>query len=328
LDIHTLEDTAANNNNVDNGPSGRNHHLQQQQQQQTMFCFNVSFQHLLHILDITVLMIVVAYIWHAQKTNHNNDYKMNLKQIVVILTGILLVLLIMLRGLLFCVCWWWFHSVQPSCWKQLTLILCGSYTILAITAWIIVSTTTSSSTTSTVPWCYGLGNWCTSHPLLPVVPIGLTFLAITEIIRLVLFFGQGQSPSMDQDPSQPSHDHHHHNHHRPWWWNHRYDTNYDHDNDAAPDAMHESLLFGGSNNNNNNNGQPGWITGVGRRSYRMDDGVGTPIRRWFGQREVNQSNRRNDQDDESVIDYASLNEEWASRSEEDPYWWTREENNR
>ena len=31
--------------------------------------------------------------------------------------------------------------------------------------------------------------------------------------------------------------------------------------------------------------------------------------------------------EDASVDFASVQEEWASRTEEDPYWWTREENN-
>jgi hypothetical protein len=87
--------------------------------------------------------------------------------------------------------------------------------------------------------------------------------------------------------------------------------------------MQESLL--------GNNGQPGWSSS-GNQSYLVDDGVaehassrGGFLGTWFG-RGGRSSSNDNPRDDGSV-DYASLNEEWASRSEEDPYWWTREENN-
>jgi hypothetical protein len=32
------------------------------------------------------------------------------------------------------------------------------------------------------------------------------------------------------------------------------------------------------------------------------------------------------EDDGSADDYASINQEWASKSEEDPFWWTQERN--
>jgi hypothetical protein len=60
----------------------------------------------------------------------------------------------------------------------------------------------------------------------------------------------------------------------------------------------------------------------------MDDGVGERESRGFlGGLFGRSSSSNNNPRDDGSVDYASLNEEWASRSEEDPYWWTREENN-
>jgi hypothetical protein len=90
---------------------------------------------------------------------------------------------------------------------------------------------------------------------------------------------------------------------RPWWWN---------KNDSNQGTSISEPLLDNSNN-------PNW-THTGAGDYHMDDGVGEPTLR----RSVWWPWSRNLRDDASV-DYASLNEDWASRSEEDPLWWTKED---
>jgi hypothetical protein len=54
----------------------------------------------------------------------------------------------------------------------------------------------------------------------------------------------------------------------------------------------------------------------------MDDGVTSPRRSWWpfsSARPSNTSAR-----DDGSVDYASLNEDWASRSQDDPLWWIEE----
>ena len=87
---------------------------------------------------------------------------------------------------------------------------------------------------------------------------------------------------------------------RPWWWG----RNQHHNN-----SLSESLLH---------NGDPHW-TSVSQ-NYHISDGVDNSSSGWWPW-------SRNHRDDASV-DYASLNEDWASRSEEDPLWWTKEDDER
>lgn len=98
--------------------------------------------------------------------------------------------------------------------------------------------------------------------------------------------------------------------HKPWWWS---------KSNRSDDEMADPLLGGG----------PSWAT-TNNRSYQMDEGLGTNSNdsMWsalFGKR--SSTNGGNARDDTSV-DFASVQEEWASRSEEDPFWWSREEGER
>jgi len=87
----------------------------------------------------------------------------------------------------------------------------------------------------------------------------------------------------------------------PWWWNSR-----DNSRDNPRDTSLESPLL---------NGQPNW-TNPSRCSQSSSS-----TRWWpFAQRRQATNPR-----DDSSVDYASLNEDWASRSQEDPLWWSREE---
>jgi hypothetical protein len=95
---------------------------------------------------------------------------------------------------------------------------------------------------------------------------------------------------------------------RPWWWNSK-----DHNTNLS-----ESLLEGGSG------GDPHHWTSPGAQGYHISDGVaggGSSIFRWPW------SSPMNARDDASV-DYASLNEDWASRSQDDPLWWTKDDEER
>jgi hypothetical protein len=294
-----------------NDPQGTNHRPRQ-------ICTNCSFHHILHIFDISVLCIVVAYAWNFQ----NDQNKKRTEQIAILMVSTWIIILMVSRGLLMS---FLFPAKRCSriCSAHLTLLLCGTYTVLAFSAWIIMNQQHSN----TMPWCHGLGKWCTSLPM-ALVPTCLTILALTELLRWT--FAEVQVDQNQDHHLQPLlHQHEVEEEavspsrsNRPWWWNRLYSNSYD-DN-----AMNESFLLRG---NTNNIGQPRWTTATDGPSYLMDDGVGTPssrnyrLGRWLGL--VGAGNESNPRDDGSV-DYASLNEEWASRSEEDPYWWTRDENNR
>lgn len=95
---------------------------------------------------------------------------------------------------------------------------------------------------------------------------------------------------------------------KPWWWASRRNLNRERGDIADP-------LLG-----------PSWATS-NHRSIQTDHGLDSSANnsiwsRIFGRRGT--SGGGNVRDDASV-DFASVQEDWASRSEEDPLWWTRDE---
>ena len=91
---------------------------------------------------------------------------------------------------------------------------------------------------------------------------------------------------------------------RPWWWK----------SPSQQNELEESLLSPGI---------PQWVS-------ESNDAGFSPLRpaqrrSWWPFRRSNRT-FDNPRDDGSV-DFQSVQEEWASRTEEDPYWWSREEQN-
>ena len=96
---------------------------------------------------------------------------------------------------------------------------------------------------------------------------------------------------------------------KPWWWQQQRQQRLSRREDE--NGLHDALLE-----------QPHWAQQHNHsRNYSIHDGISQHDTsfwsRWFG------SSPR-DNDDESV-DFASVQEEWASKSQEDPFWWSREE---
>lgn len=95
---------------------------------------------------------------------------------------------------------------------------------------------------------------------------------------------------------------------QPWWWKPQGPEN------NQTGDLHEPLL------------EPTW-TVSNTNSYQMDEGLdhdnnaNTIWSSIFGRRAKNNRNPR----DDGSVDFASVQEEWASRSEQDPLWWAREE---
>lgn len=104
-------------------------------------------------------------------------------------------------------------------------------------------------------------------------------------------------------------------HEQPWWWQ---------SPSRSRHTSTEPLL---------NEGRPHWSSSDSR-GYHMEHGVGeqppssstSPTRSswWPFSRWQSLDGGR----DDGSVEYASLNEDWASRSQEDPFWWTREEGGR
>ena len=103
--------------------------------------------------------------------------------------------------------------------------------------------------------------------------------------------------------------------HRPWWWRHSKRRIHDNDDDLGDPLLSPSL--------------PHWASEHQNQSYVMHHGMTTPEQDesfWSRLRRMGppQSSSTTPRDDGSV-DFASVQEEWASRSEQDPLWWSREE---
>lgn len=95
---------------------------------------------------------------------------------------------------------------------------------------------------------------------------------------------------------------------KPWWWKPQRSSN------NRTGDMREPLL------------EPNWALS-NNQSYQMDEGLDNENNAntiWssiFGRQGRNNRNPR----DDGSVDFASVQEEWASRSEQDPLWWSREE---
>jgi hypothetical protein len=91
---------------------------------------------------------------------------------------------------------------------------------------------------------------------------------------------------------------------RPWWWKRSCN--------AGGDDLGDPLLG------------PSWAAS-NNRSYQMDEGLDQSPSMWsslFGKKRRGDGNPR----DDGSVDFVSVQEDWASRSEEDPFWWSRDEN--
>jgi hypothetical protein len=86
---------------------------------------------------------------------------------------------------------------------------------------------------------------------------------------------------------------------RPWWWQQQH---------SSRETLQEPLLHNHRD----------WVHDNSRHNYSMHHGVSSPTSfwsRWFPSQN----------DDEEEVDFASVQEEWASKSQQDPFWWSREE---
>lgn len=97
---------------------------------------------------------------------------------------------------------------------------------------------------------------------------------------------------------------------RPWWWDRTWRPNDDDMDRPLLTATDDSSL-------------PQWVS-QGRRQRLAREGAGGWWRLPWHRRSEGDDNIR---DDDSV-DFASVQEEWAKRSQDDPYWWSKEEDQR
>ena len=207
-----------------------------------------------------------------------------------------------------------------------------------------------------LPWCDGLsGVWCTVLPT-KFMPIVLTVSSVIELLRWIFLLGrlssletttsanQHRSPDYYNDehandynaasPSETSR-------HRPWWWNRRGGGGSVSSNNNN-NELHESLLDSSTRNGDDDvvgggGRQPTWTTmsswipfsPSSRQRQRNNNNINNATGTGGGADTTGENNRstsspilNGDEDDvESVLD--SLGEDWASRTEDDPNWWTR-----
>jgi len=130
-------------------------------------------------------------------------------------------------------------------------------------------------------------------------------LMVLEGVRYALLYREKQRllqeeiNDLSRDPaSSPSR--------TPWWWQRSHPTS----------TATEPLLSGQQQNQQ----RPHWTSAnINSTGYHMDDGNGGSSGWWpFSSSNANR--------DDGSVDYASLNEDWASRSEQDPFWWTKDDN--
>mmetsp|Transcript_16825 Transcript_16825/g.40727 ORF Transcript_16825/g.40727 Transcript_16825/m.40727 type:complete len:547 (+) Transcript_16825:84-1724(+) len=308
-------------------------------------------QTLLNLIDWSVIILVVIYVVMLQQQPHHqhgddddnggsgggssptND-DLVLEFLSIGLATILFIRFIVTSTTVPCLSE---RRCSKNLTAHLTLGMCVSYGILGVTGWIIVS---KLPTTVSPPWCPKNANICQEYP--GAVPVVLVVLCVVEGMRWV--YAQGVLRQYVQDhpdptssssantshrtsqyPHSPGASSSHRSRNRPWWWNQRNQAQNGGGHDYDEDGRLEEPLI---------HGQPGW-TRSGGGTYMVDDGVSTPRRSgglfgWMNggisssSRTANNNHNNNDNPrDDGSVDYASLSEDWASRSEEDPYWWTQ-----
>jgi hypothetical protein len=117
---------------------------------------------------------------------------------------------------------------------------------------------------------------------------------------------------------------------RPWWWQ---SPGGDHTQD---ETLTRNLLSEENDDDNADglandpsSGQPRWALpspfSQGRRRRRNSNNSGNNSRWWGFQWKHHDSIDGHDVRDDGSVDFAEVQEEWASRTEEDPFWWSRPE---
>ena len=195
------------------------------------------------------------------------------------------------------------HWVGAYKWSGRTsLLLCGCYTIAGIEEILrrVFSPHMNLGDNDKYVWivllCLGLleiTRWvCVDNYRQIVTPIGYD----DEDIRRA----QEEGPAVEQRTSG-----------RPWWLGGKRRSNDQHDS-----RLDEPLL-----------GRPGWAHGHDR-SYIQEEGTDQGkqgfFSRMFGGKPTGSGGAVDVRDDD---DFASLQDDWASRSEEDPLWWSKEDGN-
>ena len=207
-------------------------------------------------------------------------------------------LLILLRGILAKI-----TRCGVTVSATLSFVLSLLFLVLALCLWgLSLSESTSTCLVFPLQWC---------HAISPIKLAGIVLiLGMVEGIRYVwIRTWMHEEATTIRDVLNESEITERRRRQSPWWWGSR-------------DERQERLLT-------MSDARPHWSSGDAT-GYHMDHGVGTPER---SARTTSSSSswwpfrRRQERDlrDDASVEYASLNEDWASRSQEDPFWWTREE---
>jgi hypothetical protein len=284
-----------------------------------------SLSYFLHVWDILLTIFWTVFVGYHLYYNRKNETSRSAHMVSLLVLFIVLAVLNALRGLL------WIWASLPS----LSMICCcgcccdgdngGMATVSKLathlTLWLgivygSVSVAAWFGPSSWLPWCDGLGPWCSKliHTQ-TLMPIALTIASVIEMLRWIFLQGKLSSSSstsmartrspdyynddLSASPSESSR-------HRPWWIGRHRINRSNNDNDGLND-----LLLGSGTTSNV---QPSWTTtswipfSTRGSSSRNDNGTNSEI-------------NGDEEDVASVLD--SLGEDWASRAESDPYWWTR-----
>jgi hypothetical protein len=115
---------------------------------------------------------------------------------------------------------------------------------------------------------------------------------------------------------------------RPWWW----------ESSGEDASLTRHLLVDDTGEANLDgqatdpaSGQPHWTLSSpfrqGRRRHSNTDSSSNNSSRWWGfqWRHPDSIDGGHDVRDDGSVDFAEVQEEWASRTEEDPFWWSRPE---
>ena len=231
-------------------------------------------------------------------------------------------------------------------WKVSTHLTFGlglTYGIVAVIGWF---------GSAHVAWCDGFGPWCAEyivgqHQLF--IPSTLTILSGIEFVRWIFLQGKLSSLSDRRRSVAASSSEEYYNdrttadfgestRHRPWWWN-RHGSISNIPNNNTNTALRDPLLVSSSSIPLNRNGDDdgGVLSSGGEGGQQQQyQPSWASVSSWFSPRRVERRQQRpttntdattetiingDEEDVESVLD--SLGEGWASRAEEDPYWWTR-----
>jgi len=286
-----------------------------------------SLSYFLYVWDIVLTIVWMVFVGYHLYYNKENETSRSTSMALLLIICIVLMVMNALRGFL------WIWASLPS---LSTICCCGcsfvdddranggittvSRLAIHFTLWLgivygAVSVVAWFGHSSWLPWCDGLGLWCSELiPIQTAMPIALTIASIIELFRWIFLQGQlssSSSTSMERARSPDyynddvSSSHSESSRHRPWWIG-RQMRNRSNNGTGLNDPLLDSRTT--------TNVQPSWTT----TSWIPFSTRGSSSR---NNNDTNDVINGDEEDVGSVLD--SLGEDWASRAESDPYWWTR-----